>query len=290
MVTLYLMAVTCGMLILIVMLAIGNVVDHQAKARSRKRFHLFKEERPPISPGRRILGILDDLKPPRMFYQWVDEQTLTWSGLSLSHQQFAAAWWLLSLAGLVVGLILAGLGSPVALGRVVGFCLILIPAVGPYLILQYRIRRREREVEKTLPDFLDMLTFTVEAGLGFVPALQRVSKGVSGVLGEELQRVLVRFDLGFPRQEALLELTQRIPSSDVEHFVEAILISERLGTSLARTLRVQANLLRLRRRQRAEVKAQTAPIRIIPALVFFFLPGLLLIYLAPPIINFLLRR
>lgn len=86
------------------------------------------------------------------------------------------------------------------------------------------------------------------------------------------------------------ELVKRIPSSDVEHFVEAINLSEHLGTSLARTLRVQANLLRTRRRQCAEVKAQTAPIRIIPALVFFFLPSLLLIYLAPPIINFLFRR
>ncbi len=72
--------------------------------------------------------------------------------------------------------------------------------------------------------------------------------------------------------------------------MEAILLSERLGTSLARTMRVQADMLRTRRRQRAEVKAQTAPIRIIPALVFFFLPSLLLIYLAPPIINFLFRR
>jgi tight adherence protein C len=85
-------------------------------------------------------------------------------------------------------------------------------------------------------------------------------------------------------------LAKRIPSGDVEHFVEAILLAERLGTSLARTMRIQSSLMRTRRRQRAEVQAQTAPIRIIPALVFFFLPSLLLIYLAPPIINFLLRR
>ena len=111
-----------------------------------------------------------------------------------------------------------------------------------------------------------------------------------GALGEEMRGALIQIELGFSRQEALEDLTKRIPSSDVNQFVEAILLSERLGTSLARTLRVQSNLLRTRRRQRAEVKAQTAPIRIIPALVFFFLPSLLLIYLAPPIINFLLRR
>ena len=110
------------------------------------------------------------------------------------------------------------------------------------------------------------------------------------MLNKEVEVALLQIELGFSQREALQELAWRVPSPDVKSFVEAILLSERLGTSLARTMRVQASLLRSRRRQRAEVKAQTAPIRIIPALVFFFLPSLLLIYLAPPIINFLLRR
>jgi len=100
----------------------------------------------------------------------------------------------------------------------------------------------------------------------------------------------MRMDLGFSRQEALREMTDRIPYSNLDQFVEAIILSERLGTSLAKTLRVQAKMLRTGRRQRAETRAQTAPIRIIPALVFFFLPSLLLIFLAPPILNLLLRR
>jgi len=213
-----------------------------------------------------------------------------WSGIQLTHHQFSALWWLLNVFGVMVGALLIGLGFGDRVGSLITFVVVLLFAVGPYLYLKFRIRERQRAVERSLPDFLDMLTFTVEAGLGLVPALQRVSKGFSGPLGEEMSQALVKIDLGFSRREALKGLANRIPSPDVEQFVEAILLSERLGTSLARTMRVQASLLRTRRRQRAEIKAQTAPIRIIPALVFFFLPSLLLIYLAPPIINFLLRR
>jgi tight adherence protein C len=286
---LYLIALFFSVLILIILLALDNIFDQRARIRIQKRLS-FDEGRPLISPEKHILSILDDFSAPDFFSGLVDENIVIWSGIPLNHQQFTSLWWLVSLMGLIAGVILAVLSSQVPLGSLLGAILVLFPLVSPYLLLKYRILRREREVEKALPNFLDMLTFTVEAGLGFVPALQRVTRAISGVLGEELQRVLVRFDLGFSKQEALGELVERLPSTSVEHFVEAILLSERLGTSLARTLRVQATLLRLRRRQRAEVQAQTAPIRIIPALVFFFLPSLLLIYLAPPIINFLFRR
>jgi len=237
-----------------------------------------------------LRSFLNAIKTPGIFSQLVDEQTVIWSGIEITHHQYMAFWWLLSLMGVILGAVAIGFGSGDLAMGLLGFALVLFLAIGPYLYLKFRIRERKREVERSLPDFLDMLTFTVEAGLGLVPALKRVSKGIAGVFGEELQHALVQIEMGFSRREALEELAIRNPSSDVEHFVEAILLSERLGTSLARTMRVQADLLRTRRRQRAEVKAQTAPIRIIPALVFFFLPSLLLIYLAPPIINFLFRR
>lgn len=286
---LYLIAIVFGVMIFVVLISLNTILDQRAMIRTRIRF-LLSDAPAPIPWKTRFLSFLDVVNAPGIFNQLVDEQTVIWSGIQMNHQQLTSIWWLLSLLGVVLGLIAVGFGSGNLLRGVLGFTLILIPVVGPYLYLKYRIRERELSVERGLPDFLDMLTFTVEAGLGFVPALQRVSKGYSGVLGKELQRVLVQIRFGFSRREALEELVKRIPSSDVEHFVEAINLSERLGTSLARTLRVQANLLRTRRRQRAEVKAQTAPIRIIPALVFFFLPSLLLIYLAPPIINFLFRR
>lgn len=289
MVILYLIAIVFSALICIVLLFLSTLFDHRAKIRVRKRFH-FQTKSDRFVWEETIGSLLDAVKAPTFFDRLVSKEMVVHSGICLNVEQFKSLWWILILIGGLLGSVSIFWGGR-GIGRGVwGLVLILFPLLGPYLVIKWRIREREREVTRALPDFLDMLTFTVEAGLGFIPALQRVSRGYSGVLGEELQHVLVQIELGFSRREALKALVHRLPSSDVEHFVEAINLSEQLGTSLARTLRVQANLLRTRRRQRAEVKAQTAPIRIIPALVFFFLPSLLMVYLAPPIINFLFRR
>jgi len=285
----FFIAIVFGSIIFILLISLISMDDQRAKIRLRTR--LITREAPTPFPWKtHLLSFLDAVKIPDLFNQLVDERTVIWSGVEMTHHQYIASWWLLSLMGVVLGAVTFGFGSGDLAMGLLGFTLILFLSIGPYLYLKFRIRERKREVERSLPDFLDMLTFTVEAGLGLVPALKRVSIGIIGVFGEELQHALVQIELGFSRREALEELVIRNPSPDVEHFVEAILLSERLGTSLARTMRIQADLLRTRRRQRAEVKAQTAPIRIIPALVFFFLPSLLLIYLAPPIINFLFRR
>ncbi len=286
---LYLISILFGLIIFLVLISLISIYDQKARIRIQKRF-LSQDASPQVSLKSRLLSTLDAIKLPDFVTEMLDEQTVVWSGIQMTHHQFMTFWWLITLVGVFIGLIMIGLGYRDLAGSLLLFSMILFLTVGPYLYLKYRIRERGRAVERSLPDFLDMLTFTVEAGLGLVPALKRVSNGFVGVLGDELRQSLVQIELGFSRREALGELAGRIPSADVQYFVEAILLSERLGTSLARTLRVQANLLRTRRRQRAEVKAQTAPIRIIPALVFFFLPSLLLIYLAPPIINFLFRR
>ena len=285
----YLISIVFGLIILLILISLISLEDQRAKFRLRGR--LFSQVTPEgISWRRWLLSFLDAIKIPDPFKHLVDEKTLIWSGIGFTQAQFHVLWWLLSLLGVFLAMILVGFNpGELAIG-LLALGLILVLVIVPYLYLKYRIRERERIVERSLPDFLDMLTFTVDAGLGLVPALKRVSKGSTGVLGKEIQGVLLQIELGFSQREALEELANRVPSLDLKHFVEAILLSERLGTSLARTMRVQANLLRSRRRQRAEVKAQTAPIRIIPALVFFFLPSLLLIYLAPPIINFLFRR
>jgi Flp pilus assembly protein TadB len=284
---LYLISIIFGLLIFLILVLIITNEDQKAGIRIRSQL-LSQESTSHKSWRKRILPVLDVIKLPGRISQVIDEQTVIWSGIQMSHHQFVVSWWLLSLVGVLLGLIILGFG--ISFGYPLSFAFVITHVVAPYFYLKVRIRERQRAVERSLPDFLDMLTFTVEAGLGLVPALKRVSKNFKGALGEDMRGALIQIELGFSRQEALEDLTKRLPSSDVDQFVEAILLTERLGTSLARTMRVQSSLLRTRRRQRAEVKAQTAPIRIIPALVFFFLPSLLLIYLAPPIINFLLRN
>jgi tight adherence protein C len=276
-------------LILVLLLAIIQMEDQGARLRLKSRL-LRVGPAPRVSLGESLLPLLDAIQAPSWYEDWIDSQTLAWSGIRFSKGQFQSLWWLLSLLGLSLGVLLAVVTSGSTAGTLLGLLSLLGGLASPYYYLQRRIRARRRMVERSLPDFLDMLSFTIEAGLGLVPAIKRVTAGSQGVLSAEMELALLQIDLGYSQKEALQELSRRVPSDDLEHFVEAILLAERLGTSLARTMRVQSGLLRTRRRQRAEVQAQTAPIRIIPALVFFFLPGLLLIYLAPPIINFLLRR
>ena len=284
-----LIAVDLGLIIFLVLLVLINLEDQGAGQRIRTKL-LDAGDIKPKPRYQRWSAFLDAVLVPKPFKGILDDQTLVWSGIGMTSHQFHAQWWMMSLLGVILGgsLVGFGFGNP-AMG-LLGFGLLLILISTPYLYIKMRIRERERIIQRTLPDFLDMLTFTIEAGLGLVPALKRVAGSSRGVLNKEVEVALLQIELGFSQREALQELAWRVPSPDVKSFVEAILLSERLGTSLARTMRVQASLLRSRRRQRAEVKAQTAPIRIIPALVFFFLPSLLLIYLAPPIINFLLRR
>lgn len=282
-------AIVFGLLILDVLLTLNQLDDPGARTRLQGR--LLKKEKPGgVSLQQHILPTLEAIPVPGWFQEMVDPRTVTWSGIRLTEMQFHTAWWLIAWLGSLLGILTAILASGSLPGSLLGLLLLLAGTAGPYVSLQRRIWIRKRAIERSLPDFLDMLTFTVEAGLGLVPAVKRVATGFEDHLSKELEVALLQINLGTSQREALQELARRVPSGDVENFVEAILLAERLGTSLARTMRVQSKLLRTRRRQRAEAQAQTAPIRIIPALVFFFLPSLLMIYLAPPIINFLMRR
>ncbi len=271
------------------LLAVDSVYDNAAHTRMQHTFSIdmTKERR---SWKQRMRTTLQQMYPPAFLEPWLDEKKLLWAGIPLSIAEYRGMWWLAIMIGLVLGLlavIIKGVSSfNLALGMVVAL------AVGgtPYLFVQSRIRRRTKAITRSLPDFLDLLTFTVQAGLGFTPALQRVSQGFPGPLGDELRRMLEQIELGHSSAAALDEFVERSPSPDVRNFAEAVKITEKLGTSLARALRIQVDMLRHVRRQRARTIAQTASIRIIPALVFFFLPSLLLIYLAPPIINFFLRQ
>lgn len=285
----YLIATTFGLLILVVVMALLQLDD--PGARQRYRTWLLWTEKPRRACFRLpTRAILDAIPTPAWFAALLDTRHLIWSGIPLTEEQYLSAWWVSAWLGLLLGALCAGLTSGSPSGFLLGTLLLLAGIGGPYYFLQRLIRIRRRSVERVLPHFLDSLSLTMEAGLGLVPAIKRAATGCPGILGEELSRTLLQINLGFSQREAFRELIRRIPSGDMEGFVEAVTLSERLGTSLARTMRIQSSLLRTRRRQRAEAQAQSAPIRIIPALVFFFLPSLLLIYLAPPIINFLLRR
>jgi tight adherence protein C len=215
---------------------------------------------------------------------------LRMSGFPWEADDFVAVRWLSLMGGLLLAAaIAAGRG-----GDLVGWFLasLLFAAAwfGPPTWLSLRRERRQREIDRSLPDFLDRLSLAMEAGLGFDVALRRSAERYPGRLGEELRRMVRQLDRGHARGAALEEMAARNPSEDLRAFAAAVRQADRLGTSLARALRVQSGLLRDRRRRRAQEAGRRLPVLIVFPLVFFFLPALLIVYLAPPLLHLFLGR
>ncbi len=158
----------------------------------------------------------------------------------------------------------------------------------PGMYLQSLIDRRKQAIVKKLPDALDLMTICVDAGLGFNGAMQRVADKWEDPLSDEFARVLYEMQLGKSRRQALRDMSERTDVNDVQTFVAAILQSDQLGVGIARVLRIQADQMRMRRRQRAEERAQQAPIKILFPLVFLILPSIFVVLLGPAIIQLFL--
>lgn len=164
------------------------------------------------------------------------------------------------------------------------FLLAILAVAGfylPHLRLRRRVAARQREIQRSLPDVLDLLTICVEAGLGFDGALGRVVAKRDDALGHELDRVLNDMRLGRSRRDALKSLGTRTDVPDVNAFVSAMVQSEQLGASIARVLVVQSAQMRTRRRQRAEELAHKAAIKMLFPMVFLILPALFVVILGP---------
>jgi tight adherence protein C len=151
----------------------------------------------------------------------------------------------------------------------------------PRLYLDSRIGRRQDNIRKAMPDALDLLTICVEAGLGFDSAISKVSEEWENELSQAFGRVIQEIRLGKLRRDALKDMAERIGIAEMTSFVAAIVQSEQLGVSMSRVLRIQADQMRLRRRQRAEEKAHQAPVIMMLPLVFLIFPTILIVLLGP---------
>jgi tight adherence protein C len=154
----------------------------------------------------------------------------------------------------------------------------------PAFILTWKINRRQEEIAAGLPDALDFLVVCVEAGLGLNAALLRVGSEIkvkSRGLGEELTLVNQEMRTGVPRERALRHLSQRNLVGDLNVVVASLILADKLGTSVADTLRAQAESLRTRVRQRAEERAAKAGLKLLFPLVFMILPTLFIVILGP---------
>lgn len=146
-------------------------------------------------------------------------------------------------------------------------------------------KKKQLEIEKSLPDVLDLLTVSVEAGLGFDAALLKVVEKQKGALAEEFLRVLQEIKMGRPRRDALRDLSKRNPIEDLSNVVASLVQADQLGIPIAGVLRNQSLQIRQKHRQRAEEKAQKAPVKMMIPLVFFVFPSVFIIILGPAVIQ-----
>jgi len=160
--------------------------------------------------------------------------------------------------------------------------------VGYYLpewLLRSRSGKRQHQIQRALPDALDLLSITVQAGLGFDAALERVSREMGGPLGDEFYRVVQEMRLGKGRGEALRDLAERTTVDELKSFVMAMVQAEIFGISISQVLHVQAEELRLKRRMRAEEQAQKLPVKIVFPLILCIFPAMMVVLVGPAAIS-----
>lgn len=169
----------------------------------------------------------------------------------------------------------------------VGYSIMALTAglIFPFLMLKRRAKARQESIRKDMPDALDLLTVSVEAGLGFDGALAKLAEKMKGALVDEFTRVLQEIRVGVPRREALHAMAARCEVADVSLFVTSLIQADQLGVSIANVLRVQSSAARDKRRQRAQEQAMKAPVKMLIPLVLFIFPAIFIVLLGPALIQ-----
>lgn len=214
------------------------------------------------------------------------ETRLVMAGSALGTNEFLFIWVLVVVlfpVGVVSGIQLAHL--PIATVWKAGLICLLFGALLPFVWLDKKVQARKNRIQKDLPGTLDLLTVSVEAGLGFDGALAKLTEKMKGPLVDEFGRVLKEMRMGVARRQAIGDMGVRCDVPDLSLFTAAIIQADHLGVSIGNVLRVQAVSMRDRRRQRTEEKAMKAPVKMLLPLVFFIFPFLFIIILGPAVLQ-----
>ncbi|MET3920456.1 tight adherence protein C [Arthrobacter sp. UYEF20] len=191
---------------------------------------------------------------------------------------------LLGMSGAMLGFYISA-SSQTPMLKLVGVFVVLLGYFIPDLLLYSKGQERQKIMQLELANTLDQMLISVEAGLGFEGAMARAGENGKGPLAEELVRTLQDMQVGRSRRESYLALSQRTNIPELRSFVQAVIQADTYGIAISRVLRIQAKVMRVKRRQRAEEKAMKLPVTILFPLLFFIFPVLFIAILGPAVIN-----
>lgn len=248
-----------------------------------------------VAPGAARLGsALQKLTPFDIYRRISENIVLAGSPAGWEAQRVVSLKIAFGLVGFVGGLALGSVAPGPAFLRVVLIVTVtLIGYVAPSALIAGRAATRQKTIQRQLPDVMDLLTISVEAGLGFDAALAQVTKNVPGPLAEEIGRLLQEVQIGVSRSEAFRHLGDRTDVPELAAFVLSMIQADLFGVPIANVLRAQSGDLRLKRRQRAEEKAQKVAVKLLFPMIFMVLPALFIVTLGPGAIKIydqLIRR
>jgi tight adherence protein C len=228
--------------------------------------------------------------------QWVepalirmaDEVAVSIAGIGIPSHTFVRIQWASSLAGLACAMLTTLLMSISPLSIALSTGIVLAGIAAPRSIAKTRWRQRRRVLERSLPDYLDRLSLAIETGLGFEPAMRRAAEGFPGPIGGIMRSVVSQGSMGHSRDNVMKWLAANHPCESLQSFSTAVRNASRLGAPLGPTLRLQVEWMRATRRRRAQAASRRLPVLVAFPLVLFFLPALLIVYLAPPLLHLFL--
>jgi tight adherence protein C len=207
-------------------------------------------------------------------------------GRTLSPTSFLAGKAVFAVLGFMGGTFLGGIAGKGSLGILLALLFGFVGFLTPDMFISFKARGRREEIRAELPDALDLLAVSVEAGLGFDAAIQKLTEHMDGPLVEEFALSLSEMRIGETRQHALEKMVQRVQAPELASFVRAIIQADQLGISLGRILRVQATDTRNKRQAAAEERAMKAPIKMLFPTALFIFPAMFIVILGPAFMNF----
>ncbi|MCE5324045.1 type II secretion system F family protein [bacterium] len=205
---------------------------------------------------------------------------------AISPKEFVAIKRVCSVVGLALGIVLTRIGSMSILSTVAAALLGL--ALGAYVPEKWvtsKIAERKNDILKALPNTIDLLSVSIEAGLGLDGAIARIAEKTKGPLSEEFSLALKEMQVGMSKMDALRNMATRAQVPELSNFVAAVYQAEELGASLTDVIRIQGQVIRSRRRMRAREAAARLPVTMLFPLVFFIFPSIFIVVLAPGMIR-----